>query len=202
MSQQFEAPHPNGAVTRNEKPKRRRFLRPFLYGVLVVVIILWGYAIWFSVTRQSPENLDKDAQAAVANACATALQSVKALPDLPKKPTAEEVVTLVRQENGELTTMVDRIDAVDTDGADANKALHSWVDDWRSVIAARATFADDLAADGTARLNIPAVKKGGLEPVTDRMDTYALGRNLDDCRPEQLQVEVVDQPRNYTKLVD
>ena len=70
MNQQFEAPHPNGAVTKNEKPKRRRFLRPFLYGVLVVVIILWGYAIWFSVTRQSPENLDKDAQSEVASACA------------------------------------------------------------------------------------------------------------------------------------
>ena len=70
------------------------------------------------------------------------------------------------------------------------------------MIEARASFADDLAADGTARLNIPAVKKGSLEPVTDRMDTYALGRNLDDCRPEQLQVEVVDQPRNYAKLVD
>ena len=198
MDQQFEAPHPNGAVTVNERPKRRRVRRDILVGVLIVVAGLWGYAIWYSVARPSPESLDGSAKTAVTNACTDARAKLRALPDLAKGATAANDVRLVRQENEIFHAMADRIDQVSPNGTDAHKALDAWVADWRKVIEARAQFANDLETDGKARLRIPAVNAGSVQPITDRMDTYAMNRGLDVCRPQALQAEVVDQPRDYS----
>src|SRR5262249_9086126 len=82
VDQQFEAPHPNGAVTINERSKRSRTRRNILVGVLLVVAGLWGYAIWYSVARPSPESLDGDAKTAVTNACTDARTQLRALPPL------------------------------------------------------------------------------------------------------------------------
>ena len=198
MDQQLEAPHPNGAVKINQKPRRRTVWRRLGIALLIVVAAVWGYAIWYSVSRGSPEDLDDSARDAIASACADARSALVALPDLPDEPTAEQDVKLVGQENAILTSMVGRIEEIDTSGDDAAQALDKWVADWRRLIDARAAFATDLAADGTARLEVPAVSSGSVQPITDRMDEYANGRGLEDCRPEPLQAEVVDGPRDYT----
>jgi hypothetical protein len=168
-----------------------------LLGLLVVVGLAWGYAIWYSVSQRSPENLDDAARAAVAEACTNARNELDSLPDLASDATAAEDVALVRDENEVLTRMTDEVDAVRPDGSDPRVALDGWTEDWRALIRARAQFAGDLEADGTARLSIPTVSEGGLKPITDRMDAYATQRGLDSCRPEVLQAEVVDGPRDY-----
>jgi hypothetical protein len=198
VDQHYEAPHPNGAVTVNHRPKRRGVRRNIFVTVLIVVALLWGYAIWYSVARPSPERLDGSAKSAVARACTEARTQLAALPNLTKGATAADDVRLVRQENQILHTMTDRIDHVTPSGSDAHKALDAWVADWRNLIDARAQFATVLQAEGKARLRIPAVKAGSIEPITDRMDTYATNRGLDACRPQALQAEVVDQPRDYS----
>jgi hypothetical protein len=201
VTQQFEAPHPNGAVTVNERPKRRRLRRQILLGLVIVVGIAWGYAIWYSVTQRSPENLDDDAHTAVARACSTARRQLDALPDLPHGADASENVSLVRSENEIFTRMTDQIDAIHTDGGDAQKALAGWVGDWRKLIVARRDFADDLASDGTARLLIPTTSSGG-PPITRRMNQYASQRSLDVCSSTTLQAEVVDGPRDYSTIAN
>ena len=110
---------------------------------------------------------------------------------------------LVRQEN-EIFDDHDRRDRRRAaDGADAATALDKWLDDWRKLDRRRAAFADDLADDGTARLSTPAVKSGGLEPITERMNgVRAAARKLDECQPDALQAEVVDGPRDYTIVED
>jgi hypothetical protein len=198
VNQVFEAPHPNGAVRVKEKPRRRRVRRQLLLAVAVVIGLAWGYAIWFSVTQKSPERLDRASRTAVANACTTARDELEALPDLTDRSTAADNVALVRNENDVLTRMTDRIDGVQPRGGDARAALQAWARDWRDLITARATFATDLAADGSARLRIPTVRRGSVKPISERMDEYATQRGLDGCRPQSLQVEVVDGPRDYT----
>jgi hypothetical protein len=199
VTQQFEAPHPNGAVTVRTSPPspRRRRRRQVFLALLVAVGLAWGYAIWYSVSQRSPERLDDSARAAVADACSTAKNALERLPDLGEGATAATDVSLVREENEVLTRMTDRIDSVSTEGGDPQAALDGWAADWRDLIRARATFASDLEADGTARLSIPTVSQGGLKPITDRMDLYATQRGLDGCRPGELQAEVVDGPRDY-----
>ena len=203
MDQQFEPPHSNGAVTINEPPQRRRRIpRHVIVALLLVVCAAWGYAIWYSVTRTSPEDLDDAARADIGAACTAALEELQALPVFDAETTAAEGVTLVAQENEIFSRMIDRAAAVDVDaGGDAEVALESWTEDWRALVQARAEFADDLADDGSARLQTPSIRSGSVRPISDRMNEYALQRGLDDCSPDALQAEVVDGPRDYTQEV-
>jgi hypothetical protein len=197
MSSQLEAPHPNGAVTTNEPPRRSLRRRRIVLAVLVLVGIAWGYAIWYSVTRDAPEDLDDAAQAAIERACAPARDALIDLPDFGAESTAADDVALVRQENAIFETMVTDIEAVEPETEDARAALAGWAEDWRELLAARTAFADDLEADGTARLQIPAVSSGSVQPITDRMDEYAGQQGMTACQVQLLQAEVVDVPRVY-----
>jgi hypothetical protein len=207
VSDDFEAPHPNGAVVvgEPESPEQRRARRTrrrIFLAIAVVVAIVWAYAIWFSVTQGSPEDLDEDARAAVAGVCAEALSELVALPDFTEASTAQDNVELVRRENAIFDAMVTDIDAVEPVNPDSADALDEWLEDWRDLVAARAEFADDLATDGTARLRTPAVSSGALEPVTERMNGYAIQRGVAMCQPDTLQAEMVDGPRNYAAGAD
>jgi hypothetical protein len=194
---QFESPHPNGAVKKRSAPPRRRRV---IQVVFVIVALAWAYAIWYSVNRTSPEELDTESRRAVTAACENARDDLRALPDLEADASAADDVALVRQENDVFAAMIERIDAVDPVGTDPADALESWGEDWERLMEARAEFASDLAADGSARLQIPAVSAGSAQPVTDRMDEYALQQDLAPCRPEALQAEAVDAPRDYSEL--
>ena len=198
VSTDVEQPHPNGAVTVVEERKRPTWRRWLVLGVVVAVALLWTFAIWYSVTRESPEDLDDDALDGLARSCETAKTRLEALPDLPEEPTAADVIALMDQEDEAFATMVDDMGRITTSGDDAQGALDAWVQDWRDVLDARATFAADLENDGTARFNLPTVTRGSLEPITERMEEYAAGRGLDQCTPLALQAEVVDVPRDYT----
>ena len=202
MTGSLEAPHPNGSAQTADDPPSRPWRRRAFAAALVVVAIAWGYAIWYSVTRDSPEALDETARTAVASGCTDAVAALRALPDLSEDPIAEDAVELVRDENAVFASMVDEFRAVAPDDSDAADALAKWADDWDAVIAARAAFANDLEADGTARLEIPAVEQGGVRPITDRMDEYSQARGLDDCIAVSLQIEVVDGPRIYPDQED
>jgi hypothetical protein len=204
---QFEAPHSNGAVVVQEpdgdapgptRPRRRR--RTILLALLVVVCIAWGYAIWYSVTRTPPEDLDDRAAAEVREACTAARLQLEALPDFSSEFTAAELVGLVRQENEILYDMVAATNVVEPTDADAATALDKWNDDWRSLILARSEFADDLAADGTARLQTPAVRSGSVQPISERMNDYARQQDLTVCQPDALQAEAVDGARDYSTV--
>ena len=73
MNDQFEAPHPNGAVVVNEPdpgdPRRRRRRRNIFIALAILIALVWAYAIWYSVTSDSPEDLDAAATSAVGAAC-------------------------------------------------------------------------------------------------------------------------------------
>jgi hypothetical protein len=198
VDQQFESPHPNGAVTVTEPPRRRRIPRPVLITVLVVVGAAWAYAIWYSVNRTSPEDLDDASNAAIGDACTGALSELRALPPLGEDASAAEGVALAEQENEIFTAMIEQFAAIRPDaGDDAVDAYRAWIDDWRALLSARAQFADDLAADGSARLETPSISSGSVRPITDRMNEYASQRVLVNCEPDVLQAEVVDGPRAY-----
>ena len=197
MNGTFEPPHPNGAVHRNEKAMRRRRLRRNLIaGVVVVIAIAWGYALWFSVTRNtSPELLDDADRAAVIGACDRARD---VLEDIDTPTSGTDAVTRIREENEVLTAMVREFDAISPADEDPRAALSGWTNDWTELVAAREDFATDLEPDGTARFSVPSVKEGSLKPITVRMTEYAEQQNLPTCTVTALQADVVDRERSYT----
>ena len=196
----FERPHPNGAVRSSGSARARRLRNRILVGVLVLAGLAWAYAIWFSVTRSSPEELDSDAQAEVERACSAARRAVVGLPNVDADSTVDERVTRITQENEAFASMTSQFDEVRPDGEDAAVALEKWSDDWRALVDARAAYANDLSADGEASpLEKPNVGRGDIEPITVRMTKYAENQGLDICTPESLLAEVVEGRRVYSR---
>ena len=155
------------------------------------------------MTRGSPEDLDDAATAEVSAACTSARDQLDALPDFTPETTGNrERATRSAGERDLRHHDRRRSTTCNRPPTDAGAALDKWLDDWRSLVDARAAFADDLADDGTARLRTPAVKSGGLQPITERMNGFAQQRGLDECQPDALQAEVVDGPRDYTTVED
>jgi hypothetical protein len=192
----FEPPHPNGAVHRNEQvARRRRRRRNLVVAIVVVVAIAWGYALWFSVSRSSPELLSDKDHDAIASACDSARTKLEGI-DI--EPVGNTAVARIRDENEVLTQMVRDFDEVAPSKDDPRRALSGWTNDWTDVIAAREKFAADLEPDGSARFSVPTVRPGSLKPITDRMNDYADQQNLPTCSATALQADVVDRDRDYT----
>jgi hypothetical protein len=196
----FERPHPNGAVRAGGSTRARRLRNRILVGVLVLAGLAWAYAIWFSVTRSSPEELDSDARAEVEDACSEARRALVALPNVDADSTVDERVNRITQENETFAAMTSRFGDVRPDGEDAAVALEKWSDDWRELVATRDAYASDLADDGEASpLEKPNAGRGDLEPITVRMNEYAENQDLEVCSPESLLIEVVEGRRVYSE---
>jgi hypothetical protein len=193
----FEPPHPNGAVHRNEKAARRRRLRRnVILAAVIVVAVAWGYALWFSVTRNtSPELLDDADRATIIAACDRAREQLQTI---QTEPIGDTAVARIREENDFLTAMVREFDAVSPTEDDPRTALTGWTNDWTQVIAARERFAADLEPDGSARFSVPNIKQGSLKPITVRMTDYADQQDMPTCTVSALQADVLDRERDYT----
>ena len=196
MNGTFEPPHPNGAVHRNEGvARRRRIRRNVIVAAVIIVAIAWGYALWFSVTRNtSPELLDDADRAAVVAACDRARDELQ---KIETEPIGDTAVTRIREENDILTAMVRELDDISPADDDPRTALTGWTNDWTEVIAARDRFATDLEPDGSARFSVPNIKAGSLKPITVRMTDYAEQQDMPTCTVTALQADVVDRDRDY-----
>lgn len=168
--------------------RRRRVMRAVLV-VLVLLGIVWAYAIWYSTTQDSPEDFEAADREAIANACEDALDRLRALPDLDARSTALDAVALARAEHEVFGTMLRDIRMVDVDG-DAATARKQWLEDWDDVLARRAEYVDRLEKTGTGEWRSP------LDTIL-RMSEYADARGIHECSPEYLQLDVLDRPRSY-----
>ena len=202
MNQPFEPPHPNGAPPTPPRRPRRRIW--FWLGVTGAVLFLgfWAFAIWFSLTAGSPEDLDDASLAALGAACDEAFAALEDAPQFPEDGTADDNLARIEVEDAIFNEMLVAVDAIQPDSVDAARALDAWVNDWRALLEARAEFAADLADDGTARLRVPAVSAGSVRPISDRMNEYALARGLGQCGTDTLQAENVDGVRQYARPIE
>lgn len=198
----FEAPHPNGALRRPRDERARRVRRRLLLFAAVVVGGAWAYAIWYSVTRTNPEDLDGATAAAVEQVCERVLDELRRLPAFDPGGGIEDDAALIEDENAVFEDMIDRLAAIEPDGDDreaAAEAYGQWLDDWRTLVARRAAVVPDLLEDGTAT---PDFRRAGeSEPIATRMQAYVAAQGLGACDPSTLQIENVDRPREYPREV-
>jgi hypothetical protein len=172
--------------------------RRILVGGAVVFCLAWAYAIWYSVTRTNPEDLDDETAASVEAACDAALAQLRALPAFDPGGGVEDDAELIEDENAVFEEMIERLAAIEPEGPDpdaAREAYREWLDDWRALVDRRAALIPDLLADGTARPDFR--REGGPEPIGTRMQTYVNAQGLSACDPSRLQIENVDRPREY-----
>jgi hypothetical protein len=190
----------NGALTTAGAPRSRSMRRWLIVAALVLVALVWAWAIAYSVTAggRSPERLTDAEARAVANACRDAQRSLEKLPQAGVHASFADKADRIDQEDAILAAMVERFQAVHPMGKDPAAALDGWWRDWSKLIAARQSYASDLRTQGAdARFVEPATS--GVEPIAIKMNNWILeqGTRTDGCNTGVLQVEVVEGPRLY-----
>ena len=179
------------------EPARRPVRRLVLQGALVLFLLAWGYALWYSVARPEPEPLDERSRAEVQAACASTLDRLRALPALVSGAGPAEVAELLDEENRIFAAMLDALDAVRPTHDEGAEALAGWRSDWVVLLDARERHRTELRETGDrVDFRIPT-QPGESRPITVRMNEYARQKGLDACESERLQVEIVDTPRRY-----
>ncbi len=198
MSDDFEAPHPNGSAT----PVTGRTHTPWEFIILMLFVALIGVGIilaWTLVGSHSPERLSAADAARISAACNDAQAKLKALPN-PSPVLGADRVARIRAENAILRTMTSRIAQVRPAAKTPAAALRGWTTDWVDVIDARERYANDLDTKHRAQLVLPASQ--GVKPVTENMDDYVRENhpNLDACFTEALQLDQVEGRREYKQV--
>jgi hypothetical protein len=206
MPADFEAPHPNGSVQPEQKPKRKHAPWEFLILSLFVAILCIGIILgWTLIGSKSPERLDEQTAAPLANACESAQTALKALPN-PAPTLGADRVARIRAENDIFTTMIAAFHQVRPTSPTEADALRLWADDWQKVVAARAKYADELAAtegtDDKVRFISPAGR--GVKPITTNMDDYVRQSHpyLQPCFTKALELELVEGQREYKEVTE
>jgi len=182
-------------------PPRRRWRRPVFIAAFVAFAGVWAWGFWYDANRPRPEPLDTASLHAATAACGSALASLSSLPQLPpaSTPTLVERTTLVRREDAIFTDLVTRLDAIRPVDRDGAKALTLFAADWRHLTEARERYVTALlAGEHDPQLILPV--DPSAKPITIRMKDYAEIHRLTDCRPDDLQGEVVEGSRTYPRL--
>ena len=166
--------------------------------VIVLTFIGFGTAIYDAFAPTTEEPLNTQAHAVVQHACDTAYHTLKALPPLTHSTTRAQLETRILEENTVFDAMVAKFGTTTPTNHDGATALRDWSKDWRTMLARRVTYVDDLRATTKhVTFYIPIVTSGDGGPVTDRMNQYSRTHDLNQCLTENLQLETVDAIREY-----
>ncbi len=205
MPEEPEPPHPNGAM---KPPPARRAHAPWEFIILSLFVALVAVGIilaWTLVGSHSPERLDAGSAGAVNDACITAQNSLRALPN-PSPVTGADRVARIRNENEILRTMLLQMRVVHPRSATPARALEGWTGDWSRVIDARERYANDLEqtrqTGGRTQFVLPASTSGSVKPVTSTMDDFVRENHprLDACFTDALALSTVEGKRDYKKV--
>lgn len=152
-----------------------------------VVLLVVNIAFWLALLgwtlgadrSDPPDRLDDPAFAAAAEPrCAATVARIEAL-GLPTEVASPlERAELVDEENQLLRAMVDELDALDRPGGEEGEWVTSWLADWRTHIADRQAWADDLRV-GDDHVFVETAR--GNEHVSKVIDNFAEVNGMDSC---------------------
>jgi hypothetical protein len=134
----------------------RRFLG---VGVALAVVVLSVVGFLIYAQHDRPKFIqNRVVVEAAESACAAMTREVRAV--------VEEPVQAIRARNDAVIAMIDAVRAVGEDRIEDDRPTAAWLDDWRTLVDARARYADDLAAGRDPEWAVPVVDE---RPITERM---------------------------------
>lgn len=162
---------------------KRRFSigRILAVGVSLALVLFWLWIFTGGPRKANPDFLgDRGWVTSADKICATAEQRVDALPGAEESPNSTQRAVVVDQATDDLEKMVDRLAANSPDNPGDLELVEQWLGDYRSYLASRRTYADDLPADPGARL---LFDEKFTKPVDDVIATFAQVNNMPSCEP-------------------
>lgn len=147
---------------------------------VLVVLFLWGWALFFPPSKTAPGTLDDRAfPIAAEKICTNAAAQLITLPKAFETTEATARANVVRRSNVILSGMVDELDALPppADSHDATN-VEEWLGDWRTYIGDRANYANALTSDPEARFYVTQKDR---RQVSEPIDFFATFNEMYNC---------------------
>jgi hypothetical protein len=173
---------PAGAEAR--PPRSRPVLRALLVVVLGLLAAMWIYAFFFAPKEGVNRIGDREWSARAELRCADAKEQLVALADMR---TIEDVgegalvekAAIVDKTNVILTAMLDDLAAVAPTDEKGQEIIPLWLDDYRTYVADRRVYADQLRAGENVAFAENAVEGS---PITGFINDVARQNDMPSCQ--------------------
>lgn len=156
-------------------------MRVLLALVVAGMIGMWGYVLYLAFVpgrQPPPDRLDDPGFAVAAQArCSAALDEVVTLPRAVEIDTADERAAVIDQANDLFAAMLDDLDDLAPGGTDGD-LVRQWLDDWRTYLGDRESFAIALRLDPDAQLLVTAKDR---DQITEHLDAFAADNHMPAC---------------------
>ena len=170
--------------------KRRWFWVAVVVGPVATLVMVVAFGAMIALDSRDAPGLidDPEVMSVVDTECRSMTSTVEGLP-LEGDPGAQ--ARRVIDQNTAVEQMVEAVRDLGDDVLARDLPTAQWLEDWERLVAARATFARDLATENRAALDVPRVDG---QRITDRMDEATL--LLECVVPEELVEPVFADSRS------
>jgi len=160
---------------------RRRTARILALLAVLLIVGLWGWALFFPPSTTAPGTLKDQTFPTAANPiCTDAAAAMATLPPAFETTDPIERANVVAQSDVILTTMLNRLDAIAPPPGQDKDALNisEWLSDWRTFVGDRETYAAALRNNPTARFY---VTEKARRQISAPIDFFATFNNMQNC---------------------
>lgn len=149
--------------------------------VAIVIALFWLWVFAGGPRRQNPDFLTDRSWVKSADAtCAVTQDAIKALPGAEESANSTVRAVTVDQATDEIDKMINRLEARPPTDAEDATLVKQWLTDYRSYVASRRDYADDLPADPGAKL---LYNEKFRKPIDDVITTFAEVNDMPSCVP-------------------
>lgn len=159
---------------------RARTARVLALLAVLVIVGLWGWALFFPPSDTPPATLkDRTFPDAAEAICTSAAEQLAPLPKSYATKNPIERSEVIAKTDVILNGMLDQLNGVALP-ADANEAsnITEWLADWRTYVGDRATYATALQTDPSARFYVSVKEK---QQITKPIDFFATMNKMYNC---------------------
>jgi hypothetical protein len=153
---------------------RARTARILALLAVLVIVFLWGWALFFPPSTKAPGTLqDRTFPEAADQICTTAAGELALLPKSFQTTDPISRSEVVSKSNVILNTMLDKLRTIapPTDTRDGTN-ISEWLADWRSFVGDRTIYANALLIDPKARFYVSTKDKGQVSRPIDFFATF------------------------------
>jgi len=159
---------------------RARTARVLALLAVVVIVGLWGWALFFPPSEKPPATLKDRTFPDTAEAiCTNAAAQLSQLPKSYATPNPIERADVVSKTDVILNDMLDQLNGA-TPPPDAHEASNvaEWLSDWRTYVGDRAAYSKALTNDPNARFYVSLKEK---DQITKPIDFFATMNKMYNC---------------------
>ena len=159
---------------------RARTARVLALLAILLIVGLWGWALFFPPSAPPPATLkDRSFPEAADSICTNAAEQLSKLPKSYATPNPVERSQVITKTDVILSGMLDQLNGI-TLPADESEAsnITEWLGDWRTYVSDRANYAQALLNDPGARFYVSVKEK---QQITKPIDFFATMNKMYNC---------------------